>query len=298
MRRVLRKGRTGSALGVGAAVTALIAGSTLLSPGSSTKTAAPSPAEARAALTRLLHQDTLGPGVRVPGTLRRTPAAAVRVDGVTQQSFYNWSGFAVTQSSSATYTKVAGAWTEPTVNCVPNEDTMEVFWVGLDGLNDGTVEQDGTMAQCIAGVAYHYTWWEMYPTNNIVVVGGTVKAGDQIQASVNFSSGQYTLALNDSTRAGDSFIRTETCTSGCANSSAEWIAETPGTTRGDAPWAPFGTWKVTSATAGTSAGATGVINSFPDTKITIINNNGIPLAATGVLNPTGNGFNLDWKYIW
>ena len=33
-------------------------------------------------------------------------------------------------------------------------------------------------------MAYQYTWWEMYPTNAIQVVGQTLAAGDAITSTV------------------------------------------------------------------------------------------------------------------
>ena len=81
-------------------------------------------------------------------------------------------------------TSVVGSWTEPGVTCTSDEDQEAVFWVGVDGWTNDTVEQAGTVAQCFEGAAYYYTWWEMYPTNDITVVGSTVAPGDQIAASV------------------------------------------------------------------------------------------------------------------
>ena len=115
-------------------------------------------------------------------------------------------------------------------------------WVGLDGFSNSTVEQDGTLAFCQGGTATYYTWWEMYPTNDIQLVGSSVAPGDKIVTSVKFAGGNYTLKVTDSTHPANSFtagraVRHRPVT--CANASAEWIAETVGTLRGYAAVAEF-----------------------------------------------------------
>ena len=59
-----------------------------------------------------------------------------------------------------------------------------MFWVGIDGFTSGSVEQDGTLIECSGGRAFYFTWWEMFPTNSIQVVGSSVRPGDAISASV------------------------------------------------------------------------------------------------------------------
>ena len=115
----------------------------------------------------------------------RHPSTSVH--GLKQVTFDNWSGYADDNSTGKTYTAVSGAWKQPTITCPKNEDELAVWWVGLDGFNNGTVEQDGTMAWCFKGTPAYYTWWEMFPTNSIQIVGSSVKPGDTIAASVNFA---------------------------------------------------------------------------------------------------------------
>jgi Peptidase A4 family len=184
----------------------------------------------------------------------------------------NWSGFGDGQPStgSTTYTQVSGTWLQPTLKCT-SEDRVVVFWVGLDGLTSSTVEQAGTLAQCFQGSAFYYTWWEMYPTTSIKIVGTTVAGGDSIAASVSFASGTYTLAVTDSTTSGNSFSVKKTCGSGqtCLNSSAEWIAERPSNPYGLYPLAQFTLWTLTHATVKGNS-TTGTINSFPNFRITMV----------------------------
>jgi hypothetical protein len=249
-------------------------------------------AAASAFLQRALLQ-----GIQAPG--RRAPGRSFSVGGLTQVSYLNWSGYADSSTGKTKYSAVSGSWTEPKVSCPAKENEVSVFWVGVDGLADSTVEQDGTLAECYAGAAYYYTWWEMYPTNEIQVVGSTVAPGDQIAASVKVSKGTYTLAVTDSTTTANSFSESEKCGSGvtCADSSAEWIAETPSYSRGYAPWPSFGKWTVTGASV-TGAGKTGVISTFKDDEITMVNSWDQNLGTTGALDSTKNGFTETWAYSW
>jgi Peptidase A4 family len=194
---------------------------------------------------------------------------------------------------------VAASWTQPKVSCPSKQDELVVWWVGLDGFSNSKVEQDGTFAYCHQGAATYYSWWEMYPTNDIQLVGSTVAPGDLITSSVSFASGTFTLAVTDATGPANSFSQKAKCgTPGtCTRTSAEWIVETPATTRGLAPWPNFGTWTVSGAQV-TGGGVAGVITSFPRDQITIINNNSQNLAGTGALNATGDGFKDTWQYAW
>jgi hypothetical protein len=129
----------------------------------------------------------------------------------------------------------------------------------------------------------------MYPTNNIQTVGTTGRPGDSISASVARSGSTYTLTVTDSTRSGNSFSTSQSC-SGCANSSAEWIAEAPSGAQVILPLANFGTWTESGATVNA-----GVISSFPDDEITMVNSSGSVKAQPGPLNGSGNGFTVTWK---
>ena len=128
---------------------------------------------ARAALTRLM--------VGQHGTDHRVPGHHLRVKGLSQVQSGNWSGYADT---GATFSTATGHWTEPSVSC-GSQTSLAAFWVGIDGYSSSSVEQDGTLAECYRGSAYYYTWWEMYPSNAIQVVGSTLRPGDGITASVS-----------------------------------------------------------------------------------------------------------------
>jgi hypothetical protein len=204
----------------------------------------------------------------------------------------NWSGYADNNSAGNTYSTVTGNWTEPSITCSGFSESLAAFWVGIDGFTSGSVEQDGTLAECYLGRAYYFTWWEMYPTNSIQVVGQSLRPGDSINSSVVRSGSSYTLKVTDSSRSGDSFSTTQTCSS-CANTSAEWIAEAPSSSTGVLPLSNFHSWALSGATV--TSGSAGVISSFPDDELTMVNSSGAVKAQPGALNGSGNGFSVTWE---
>ena len=258
--------------------------------GAGTASAAHSPVNARAAALAALKHLKIG---QHP-TNHPLPGHSVRVKGAAMST--NWAGYANTKTS-ATYSKVTGSWTEPKATCGSGQ-SFAAFWTGIDGLtkNNPTVEQDGTIIQCAGGTASYFSWWEMFPSNAIQVVGQSVQPGDKITSSVTRSGTKYTLKLTDSTHSANSFSTTQTCAaSTCKDTSSEWIAEAPSNSSGQIlALAKFGTWTLTGAavTAGTKSGT---ITTFPHQKITMVNSSGQVKAQTGALNSAGNQFNVTWK---
>jgi Peptidase A4 family len=208
--------------------------------------------------------------------------------GQTQST--NWSGYAAT-SAGGTYSQVSSTWQEPAVQCAGGPEQIAVFWVGIDGYTSGTVEQDGSLADCSGGVASYYTWWEMYPANSVQIVGTTVQPGDHITSSVVRSGNTYTLKVTDQEHPANSFTTTQTCA--CANSSAEWIAERPSGGGGLFPLPNFGkiVFKHDAATSSTGSGS---ISQFPNDAITMVNNSHQTLAKPGALKKQGSKFAVKW----
>jgi len=184
--------------------------------GAGTASAARTPVNARAAAARAaLEHLRIG-----QHAVMHQVGRAVLVKGApTQVQSTNWSGYADTATTS-TYSKVTGSWTEPKATCT-SKTSLAAFWVGIDGYSSGTVEQDGTLIECVGGKASYFTWWEMYPSNAIQVVGSSVKPGDKIAASVVRTGTSYALKVTDSTTPANSFTTTQTCAAAtCVDSSA------------------------------------------------------------------------------
>ncbi len=236
---------------------------------------------ARAFLDRLIGSH---PGAFGPRQVREH-----RVGSNTTVESSNWAGYA---DIERTYSEVSGKWKEPTVTCT-SQTSLIAFWTGIDGFASASVEQDGTMAECYQGTAYHYSWWEMYPANDIQVVGDTVQPGDVISSSVTVSGSSYTLKITDSTHSANSFTTTQTCSS-CANSSAEWIAEAPSGSAGVYPIARFTTWTLYGATV-KSGSTSGNICTFPYDQINGVDESGQDTLMTGPLNPGCTSFTVTWE---
>ena len=187
----------------------------------------------------------LSPALAVAGPVM---APGMSTEGLNGSSWYstNWSGYAVT-GSTGSVTYVNGSWTVPTVTAVTGTPTAySAFWVGIDGFSSNTVEQTGTLSYTVGGkVQTPYAWYEFYPAAMVEITTGTlgafkVSSGDEMYASVTYSSGNtFTVFINDTT-TGNSFSTTGTV-NGATRSSAEWIAEAPSSNRGVLPLANFGT---------------------------------------------------------
>jgi hypothetical protein len=147
---------------------------------------------------------------------------------------YNWAGYATFDQGNGTVSRVSGTWIEPAVTCPARGQRYAVFWVGIDGFTSPTVEQDGTLAYCSAGVASYYAWWELYPTNDIQIIPTmTVSPGDHMSGSVFFHAmaNDFTMSLTDRT-TGTTFSITAAQASQyqayALENSAECIIERPG----------------------------------------------------------------------
>jgi hypothetical protein len=223
------------------------------------------------------------------GTNHAVSGHASKLKALSQVESTNWSGYADTGSG---FNKVTGSWKEPTGSC-GSGTSLAAFWVGIDGYSSGSVEQDGTLIECSGGTPAYFSWWEMYPSNDVQVVGESVEPGDTISASVVRSGSSYKLTVTDAQHTANSFTTTQSCSS-CANSSAEWIAEAPTGSSGVEPLTDFGTWNEYAATVATTS-KTGVISSFTDDEITMVDGSGNVEAQPGKLGSNGKYFSVTWK---
>jgi hypothetical protein len=252
-----------------------------------TATKAELAAKARIALTRYLRSYRPRAQLARPGGVN-VKAGAGSASAV---GSFNWSGYA-DHASAGTFTSVSAMWRQPGTVC-SREQELTAFWVGLDGFDTETVEQDGTLSYCFEGAAYYYTWWEMFPGAS-VTVGSTVQPGDLITAAVHRSGTSYTLSLRDASHPANGFSTVQSCTT-CENDSAEWIAERPAFSIGITPLTFFRSWNVAGATQ-TSNGARGTIGSGPNaTQITMVDaTETYPLDSVSGLVARGSGFFAHW----
>jgi len=219
-------------LGLVGLVLALTLGLTSASSGA----AAAQPLPPRTTATGMAYQ----PGAAIPRThlpeLRFTTAAAT-----TLRSF-NWSGYVAEACGSCKLRYVAATFTLPSFNCANSPDnSWAAYWVGLDGATSGSVEQTGIEANCTAGTANYFAFYEMYPLAPVAFSG--VNPGDSLTAAVywNAATNQWQLGLTDQTTGG-SIATSQPCPSSitCANVNAEVITEAP-SAGSTTPLADFGT---------------------------------------------------------
>lgn len=201
---------------------------------------------------------------------------------------FNWAGYV---AKGHTFTMVRGSWVVPKTSCTqPN--SVAAFWVGMDGYTNSYVEQAGTLAMCRSGHLSYATWWEMYPTTQVQLVGRSVKPGDHITASVTASGHTFTLKVVDHTTKGNTFTKRTSCVR-CHKSSAEWIAERTRSPNGLYPLARFGQVHFSSSRVGVGQ-TTGSISKFTHDAVTMINHKSEDLARVSALQQAGNRFDATW----
>jgi len=218
----------------------------------------------------------------------------------------NWSGYAVTGKA---FKSVTGSWIEPAITCNSSSDTEIVaVWAGLDGYNDSTVEQTGTIAACVNGAVEHLAWWELYPLNAIQVINTiTVHSGDKFSASVTYSAKtkKYAMKITDET-TGKTFTKRAT-QSGTKRASAEFIVEAPCCVSSNTvyPLPNFGTavlGKDSTGIANTNDAAekshSGGFNTFPSAdvfSITMVNaSTSATEAQPSAPSSDGTSFSVQW----
>jgi hypothetical protein len=222
------------------------------------------------------------------GTLH---SAGHGLKGATVQSS-NWSGYAVTGANGA-YSSVSASWTQPAATCSGGRHgrgatTYGAVWVGLDGYNSASVEQTGTLIECVGSTAEYAGWFEMYPAA-LTTYSNTLRPGDAMSASVTFSgTATYTLVLQDSTQ-GWTKTTTENET-GLDRSSAEVITEAPCCTSsgGILPLADFGTVSY----AGSSDNGSSMGTQSP-TEIIMVDGSGNQEDTTSSMSSSG-AFSNTW----
>lgn len=213
----------------------------------------------------------------------------------------NWAGYvSLPQGGTSTFNVVSSTWVEPTVTCA-SPDAWTVFWVGLDGWLDGTVEQGGSSARCVNGVPHYQTWWETYPTNSIQTVN-TIRPGDRITATVTYtpSTGRYAIVVKDVT-TGKAFTRNVTCASNttCKRSSAEVIAEDVGRFGSNSyfPLARYGPTTFLNTLEKNQANGSGAFASGAWANDAITESSqGVTYATVGPLSNAGRNFTATWHH--
>jgi hypothetical protein len=215
-----------------------------------------------------------------------TPNPGASAQGATTST--NWSGYAAETSlrspQTGSVTAVSGSWTVPAAS--GSGTAYSAVWVGIDGYQSSSVEQIGTEQDVVNGQAQYSIWYEMYPLGSVTITTMTIKPGDSITASVQYTNSQFVLTITDTSQGNDSFTTTQSA-SGAQRSSVEWIVEAPSSNYGVLPLANFGTVAFSNATA-TINGTTGAINNsaWQSTAINIVSYGNQLQATTSSLTNT------------
>ncbi len=238
----------------------------------------------------------------------------MHVASVSGSSWYstNWSGYVV-NGTAGSVTFVQGSWKVPAVTGRGN--AYSSFWVGIDGFSSNTVEQIGTDSDISSGRAVYYAWYEFYPSPMYKITTLSISSGDIISASVSYlvSSNAFTVSITDANKS-TSWTSSPTAVSGATESSAEWVAEAPSSSRGVLPLANFGTvyfgydnTGVSGTCYATISGVNGPIGSFPSSAIQTITMASltynhrtnsytvVPKAVPSSLSGDGTSFSVTWK---
>jgi hypothetical protein len=126
-------------------------------------------------------------------------------DAYADQTSNNWSGY-VTPENAGAYKATSTTFTVPASIACTSTDTASSFWAGLDGYDDGTVEQDGVEADCTDGSLSMYAWVETYPAPEEEIISNTdvpapVEPGDVVVSTVTEDSpSEYTFSMDDETQ--------------------------------------------------------------------------------------------------
>jgi hypothetical protein len=187
----------------------------------------------------------------------------------------NWAGYAVSGAPNA-FTSAQATFVVPSLtSCAPTESSSSAFWAGLDGFASSTVEQDGVDVSCTDGTVTAFAWYEIYPQSPVTLPHVTVRPGDTVVASATHLTGSsYWLEVSDTTSGTGASVTV--ALSGAADSSAECIAEDPGST--PVPYAHYGTVSFTGCSVdGSPIGLAG------PASITTVDSGGDPVAVPSAL---------------
>jgi len=167
-----------------------------------------------------------GLGVLIPKTKgERLPTHEGTADSL------NWSGYAVTPSSS-NITAVSSTFTVPSAGLVP--PGFAATWTGIGGYNTSDLIQAGTTEQSapsnpLLGDQY-YAWYELLPasetqlTNCIGDPNCTVTPGDKITVNISQVSGNtWSISMTDAGK----WSWSQDVNYASSESSGEWILEAP-----------------------------------------------------------------------
>lgn len=217
----------------------------------------------------------------------------------------NWCGYVaaknLTHPIPGSVTAVYGTWIVPQVMAPSQANTKNTYsslWIGIDGYNNGTVEQIGTAHEWHNGKAVHYAWFEMYPNAAFEITGFPLNPGDSISATIEYKGNNvFQMTLANNTRKVQTTVPTVyTTSSDAVRACAEWIAEAP-YMNGILPLAHFSPVPFSRCIA-TITGVTGSISDHVWHHDNIMMKNAlmVPKATASTLQESGQSFTVTWLH--
>jgi hypothetical protein len=199
------------------------------------------------------------PHPNIPAALPAGVAAGANSTvGITNVGSVNWSGYAVTRGK---FKKIRATFYVPIMNCANDPNTFSSHWVGLDGFNSNTVEQDGVEADCNGTTESVFAWREVFPRPEQPFTTLRIRPGDSITATTTFRHGKYKMEVKDNTTGKHRTVRQRCAGATCHRSSAEVISEAPTVGGSQSSLAPYGAQAYSSISIRNSKGKHGGIRS-------------------------------------
>jgi len=238
----------------------------------------------------------------IPSSAVHHGQAGIPQMGLWESTSANWSGYAVPMIGSGitdTFSDVQGSWQIPAVTGTNGIPAYSSVWIGLDGYEDGTVEQIGTEQDWTGSGHQDYVWFEMYPGGSYLISGFPAKQGDWISAQVQYEgAGVYQLTIVNTTQSASFTVPGSYTTSATATrQSAEWVVEAP-YSDGILPLAHYENVNFSDCQA---TGANGIANpisynklGWPADPLTMVDPNGGGSVPTA-LSDKGTAFLLRWS---
>jgi Peptidase A4 family len=201
------------------------------------------------------------PHPNIPAALPAGVAAGANSTfGIKKVGSQNWAGYAVTRGK---FKKIRASFYVPIMNCNSVPDTFSSHWVGLDGFNSKTVEQDGIEADCLSGHERVFAWREVFPRPEQPFTTLKIRPGDSITATTTFlkSSHKFKMEVKDNTTGQHRTVRQGCAGATCHRSSAEVISEAPTVNGSQSSLAPYGAQAFSGISIHNSKGRSGGIRS-------------------------------------
>jgi Peptidase A4 family len=195
-------------------------------------------AAGRAAAPRAVSAAQPAPHPNIPAALP-TGVAASSIGGIKKVGSQNWAGYAVTGGK---FRKIRATFYVPIMNCAGVPDTFSSHWVGLDGFNSNTVEQEGIESDCIGGKQRIFAWREVFPRAEQPFTTLKIRPGDSITATTTFlrSTHKFKLRVKNNTTGQHRTVRQRCAGAICHRTSAEVISEAPTVNGQQSALAPYG----------------------------------------------------------